>query len=549
MTWWFMNSRVSPAEWRWVAAGALVVMLLSSLPVISGNLAQTEEVRFSGAVYDRQDYAVHLATMHLGASGNWGYQLEFTNEQHPARFLKLAYLLLGKVASGLGLRFSLAYEIARILAGLGLIFGLYALAASLTEDVRLRAMAVSLAVFASGMGWLQLMLNWLPRVDISPIDFWLIDAFAFFGMMTLPHFSLAILLTLVMLMAGEAFLSEREIRAPIVVGVCGLLIVAIEPTMVVIADLAVLGLVIGFWRKAQRPTLGSLGRLLLAGLTQAPLLAYNYWALSSHPVWEVFTAQFIHQSPPAIYYLAGFALLLPFALWGAWLSWREKNPVGIMFAFWALCASALVYAPVAFQRRFAMGLSIPLGMLAAYGFWFGFVAWLRGRRKTGKAPLWRFAYQRRWALAGIWMLFSSLSSLYLVFGGAMLASLRPAALFDPREVIEGVDWLGDHAGAQDSVFSAERTGLVIPARTGLRVFLGHPIETVDYDQKMQIVGDFYSATGMSDEDRALILSRSGCRWLFVGPYERVIGGSELQEIPGIEIAYQNPSVKVYRVAR
>ncbi len=549
MIWCYMNSRVSRDEWCWVAAGVLIVMLLSSLPVIAGNLAQTEDVRFSGAVYDRQDYAVHLATMHLGASGSWGYRLEFTTEEHPARFIKLAYLLLGKVASGLGLSFGLAYEVARVLAGMGFVLALYALASLLTETVKLRAMAVTLAVFASGIGWLQLILHWVPRVDISPIDFWLIDAFAFFGMMTLPHFSLALLLTLVMLIAGKSLLKEGGFRAPIVVGACGLLIVAIEPTMVVIADLALLGLTIGLWRETEKPTLASLGRLMLAGSAQAPLLAYNYWALGSHPVWEEFTAQFIHQSPPPIYYLAGFGLLLPFALWGAWVSWRRKNPIGIMLAFWALCASALVYAPVSFQRRFAMGLSIPLGILAAYGFWFGFAAWLRRRGKAGGVALWEFVYQRRWALAGIWMLFSGFSSLYLVFGGVTLASLRPATLFDPRDVIRAVDWLGENAMPEDSVFSAERTGLVIPARTGLRAYLGHPIETVDYDRKERIVGSFYSATGMSDEVRAVTLFETGCEWLFVGPYERAISDFEPRNIPGVEIAYQNPTVKLYRVTR
>lgn len=543
-----MNFSVSRVEWRWVAVGAAVILLLSSLPVLTGRLSQTAQERFSGAVYDRQDYAVHLATMHLGARGSWGYQLSFTSEEHPARFVKLAYLLLGKLAAGLGLESSQAYELARLLMGLGLILGLYSLISLLTAERKIRYMALLLAIFGSGLGWLMLLINWLPDTSISPIDFWLIDAYAFFGMMTLPHFSLAILLAVGMLIAGTAFLRQRKSGALIAVGVLGLIIVAIEPTMVVIADLALLGLLIGFWRKAGRLDLGSGSRLILAASAQIPLLAYNYWALGSHPVWEDFTAQFIHQSPPPIYYLAGFGLLLPFAIWGAWLNWRKKNPIGIMFAFWALSAAALLYAPVTFQRRFAMGLSIPIGVMAAYGFWFGFVDWLRRRNASG-APLWGFVYQRRWALAGLWALFASLSSLYLVFGGALLASLRPAALFDPRDVIQATEWLEGHAGPDDSVFSAERTGLVIPSYTGLRVYLGHPIETVDYGEKREVVEGFYTVGGMSDPERRQVLLGCGCDWLFLGPFERQIGDFRPDDLGVLEMAYQNPTVKVYRVNR
>lgn len=542
-----MNSPVDSREWRWVIVGVMIILLLAAVPSLAGRLAQTEEMRFSGAVFDRQDYAVHLATMRLGASGDWAYRLRFTTEAHPGRYVKMGYLLLGKAAALLGLSMPLAYELARAVFGLGFLLSLYRLAGLLTDDLRVRISAGLLGLLGSGIGWLQLLLGWLPDPGISPIDFWLIDAYALFGLITLPHFALAMTCICLMIISTLAFFRRGESGWLLLIASFGAVIVAIQPSSVVIADLAVLGVVIGHWRSGVRLGWRSLLGLIAAGVPQVPLLAYNYWALGSHPVWAGFTAQNVTRSPPVIYFLTGFGLLWPLAAWGALISWRRKNSLGIALAFWMASALLLSYTPIPFQRRFSIGLSVPAGMLAGYGLWQGAVSGIRRMTDGREQGAWGALYARRGFMVGIILLFMSLSSLYLITGGALLASTRPARLFDPREVLEALAWIEASAGGEDAVFSSERTGLIIPARTGLRTFVGHPIETIDYQQKVAIAGAFYSPGAMTGQERLDVLLGCGCDWVFEGPYERLGDDLQADDLTGLDLVYKNPAVNVYRV--
>ena len=83
-------TKESRQEWSWVLGISLLILLMSSLPYLVGYSSQTEEKVFGGAVLDRQDYAVHLATMQLGADGEWQYSFRFTTEDHQGAYVKMA---------------------------------------------------------------------------------------------------------------------------------------------------------------------------------------------------------------------------------------------------------------------------------------------------------------------------------------------------------------------------------------------------------------------------------------------------------------------------
>ena len=137
------------------------------------------------------------------------------------------------------------------------------------------------------------------------------------------------------------------------------------------------------------------------------------------------------------------------------------------------------------------------------------------------------------------------STLYLVFGYALLGATHSPSLFDSVDVIDGVDWLSAHSDWQDTVFSAERTGNLIPALIGHRVYLGHPMETAYYDAKTETVERFFSSA-MQEVERESILRECNCRFVFYGPNESVIGN--WQPNPQfLRLQYANSTVSIYRV--
>ena len=64
-----MKPQVTRAEWIWAIAASILVLLLSSVPVIAGYIGQTPEQVFGGAVFDRLDYNVRLAGIQTGLRG------------------------------------------------------------------------------------------------------------------------------------------------------------------------------------------------------------------------------------------------------------------------------------------------------------------------------------------------------------------------------------------------------------------------------------------------------------------------------------------------
>ncbi|MEK7786293.1 MAG: hypothetical protein AAB658_12850, partial [Chloroflexota bacterium] len=111
-------SRISRAEWTWTAAASLLVLLLSSAPIIAGYIAQTPEQIFNGAVYDRLDYSVHLASIQTGLRGSWQYPLLHSSEQIPPAYVKTFYIAVGQMGRILPLSAPALYEVTRWLFGL-----------------------------------------------------------------------------------------------------------------------------------------------------------------------------------------------------------------------------------------------------------------------------------------------------------------------------------------------------------------------------------------------------------------------------------------------
>lgn len=494
-------------------------MLLSSAAYITGYFTSGDGLVFSGAVVDRMDYSVHLATMHLGERGEWRYYLRFTGEPQQGAFVKSGYLFLGHTARWLGINLPTSYQLARVILGLLVCMLVYVMAAYVFYEPAWRRLAWLLAVAGGGLGWMQSVLGWVPQADLSPVDFWLVDAYTFFGMVTFPHFLAVTILLLIVILIGLKYLMNPAIwHWPAAAGsvIC---MQFIQPFAPVLADMALLGLFTlhGMGHPGRRLRSGMF--LTSFGLAQLPVLLYNLTVFSSGSDWTSFTAQNITLSPPPVYYLWGFApFWIPALAGGFWLAarwWGEcrgkETPVqnrenityivsSAMLA-WALGAMLLAYAPTALQRRFLLAYTIPLGLLAAAGLRFVLLPWVKAH-----GPAW---FRTRPMLAPV--LITALACIYapvLALGQSMYVATRPADLFDSTAWIQAVDWLKANAGEDDLVLASEPLSRLIAARAGLPVYSGHPMETLNYARKSQQV-ELYFSGELDDE----WLYQTGTRWV------------------------------------
>jgi hypothetical protein len=372
------ETRIEWFEWRWVVLASAFVILLSSAPYIAGFMGQTGRGVFTGAVYARPDYAAHLGAMRVGWSGEWQHRLRFTAEPHPGIYAKLAYIFMGHVARWLGISLANMYQIARMIFGFSSCLLIYTLSAWCFHEVLWRRTAFLLATLASGLGWVQMIFGWLPDPNISPIDYWLSDAYYFFGLMAFPHFSAITTLTLAMILCGVAFLYHPRWFYIVVMSFCVLALQSFQPYAPIFADIALLGVLFSWWIQVRRiPWQVLLGLGIFAGI-QIPLLAYNAWVFSSNPVWQGYVEQNKTFSPHPVYLVWGFGILLPLALTGlvsisSKLFSRGANSVAENltpfwgFVFWSLAGGLLAYSPTVLQRRFLHAMTIPLAIMATQG--------------------------------------------------------------------------------------------------------------------------------------------------------------------------------------
>jgi hypothetical protein len=527
-----MSSSKSGREWPWVVFVSGLIMLATSIPIIVGTLNPSPGMVFSGTVYDRQDFAVHLATMRWAKQSNWAYSLVFTTESAPSRSVKLAYVALGKLDAWLNGNPVLTYHLARVVFGWLALLLLYALMRRIFTSRWNRRFAFLVAALASGLGWLQLALGIQLDPGVSPIDFWLSDAYVFFSLMLFPHFAVVAICILGAILGYDRYLGLGDSFGLIITQMAIFIILAIQPFSIALAYLSIGGMIVGRWRQAGKITFGMVMPLVILVLTMLPFVWFNVEAFNQDEVWRSFASQNITLSPPPLYYLMGIGLLTPLALYGGWIAWRDRDRLGIMAGVWLLGAGVLVYLPTQFQRRFSLFVMIPLSILAVLGL----------KQITDRLGPFRRSVR---FVQLIFLVLISISSIYLVAGGVLLALNQHADIYDPADLVEALDWLAAQPPDGQCALSSPRTGLLVPTLTNLRSYVAHPIETAYYETKLAKETDFYSGQ-MSSQESERFLSQVGCEWIIVGPYEETEPDRLQAQVPDLEIAYANTGVTIFR---
>jgi len=119
-----------------------------------------------------------------------------------------------------------------------------------------------------------------------------------------------------------------------------------------------------------------------------------------------------------------------------------------------------------------------------------------------------------------------------------------ARLYVSQDEGAAMGWLLSHA--QDQVIlAAPRTGMFLPGRSGVRVFAGHPFETIEAEVKQAQAEDFFRGE-MSAEEWHRLGEQYNIRYVFVGPAERAFGGGG-DYLRGLAPVFQQGEVSIYHL--
>ena len=542
------------SERLWVAGLILSVLVLTSLPYLVGWVTSTPDAVFEGFVLDLDDLHSHLAKMQQGYAGRWQFTIQFTPEPHPATPINLFYLALGHLARLLQLDLIVAYHVARLLLGTLFLGTAYAFVAGFLEKTSERLLAFFLICFASGLGWLALLVSdSFITGTLTPVDFWFVEMYGFFTVMLFPHTCLALALMLTILALGARFIDSGTWWSAAGAALCGVGLAAIHPYSLLVVDLVLFACwLVGCWRHRQLD-LAPLGGLAIVVAAPLPLVIYQYLSIARNPVQAAWQAQSTTLSPPVWYYVLGYGVVFLLAIPGGWWALRQKSPWPLL-PLWLLIVAPLLYAPVVFnlQRRMIEGAQVPLCILAAVGMVRYLLPAVQQSTMAGWLADRGYARERLGLLVRNLVVALALpSTLFLVISACLAAAQSPDFRLSSDE-IAAVDWLGENSGVEDTLLSSYRIGGFVPARTGHRVFLGHWAETIDMERKREAVARFFSlkAAGDAADDTARqnLLREYGIRFVFYGPHERALGTFDPTQVDYLACVYRQGDVSVFRVS-
>jgi hypothetical protein len=544
-----LGVRLARGELRSVLIVALSVVAVSCLPYLVGYLFTPSERVFGGFVLDAVDSNTYLAKMQQGAQGHWKAVLLHTPEDHPGLRLYMFYLALGHLAAWLDLPLILVYHVARVISGLILLVGLYLFLGLFLKSRRVRWVAYLLAAAGSGIGWLIILVAGNMELGgVSPLDFWLMEAYVFFTLFLFPQSALAMAL-LMGVLGGMAKFFGREGRGwPWLFALgCGLALALLNPYVLVVAGVVLGCYWLAVWISRRRLPWREMLALAALGVLLAPPMAYYALQFNSHPVWRSFLSQDIVPSPPLWFYMAGYGIIFLLALPGAWDVLRRRDEQQVMLVVWPVAILLISYLPFFGQRRMIFGGIIPLAALAAIGLVTIVVPRIQRSRLGDTLAMRGYSRERLGGMIiALSVALSTTSNLLLVAGSTLSAASGAPDLTQPAAVEEAIAWLGQHSAPGDVILSSYRVGNIIPGRIGRRVVWGHWDETAFYDEKeADVIALFDAAT--PDAKRRVILQRYGVDYMFYGPAERALGDFDPLSVPYLKPSVSIGDVTVYRV--
>lgn len=513
---------------------AITLIGFSSIPYHIGKFSQTEKLIFRGTYIDTGDYAVHISMMQAGRLGNWAYQLRFTSEEHAPAFIRLFYIFLGHISRWFNLDVETTFHITRWVFGITALWGIYLLFQKVFENqTKFIYFSFFLSVLGGGVGWLQLILG-ISLDPISPIDFWLIDAYLLFSISLFPSFSFTLTTMTLALYLFFKFLETGKKREILFISILAMTTQLFNPIAFVLVDFTMAGAVVFTWWKNHKIEVMLIYSLSIIAIAQVPLLLYNLLILTRDPIWSQFTQQNETLSPPPIFYFFGFLPFWIFAIIGIFQSIREKNSMMGAMSIWVLSGFIFAYLPVLIQRRFLLGITIPLGILAIYGF----------KILINKLPesLNQIKKRKNLFLFG-YVLTASISSIFLILNSSLYVASRPSQLFYTNELENAAQWLNTNASPNDFVLASQETSQVLAQSTSLKMYFGHEMETLYFENKETLVNEYFQ--GSIDDNW---LSQTPVKWIVYSPYEKEITDL-FTPSSKLVIVYQNDAVKIYKFSK
>lgn len=511
------TAHMTSAEWRWVIfiSAALVLIAFAPFVIMALGSGLGPDWQFMGVLHNYRDGATYLSKMMLGMEGRWMVFFQHTPEAHNGAFIQILYPLLGQIAGLARVPVIVVFHVARVVAAMFMYMAIYYLGATIWMRLRTRRMFFVLVSIGAGFGWLYTLISG-GAVDAPDLS--IPEAFPFYSTLVNVHFPLtlaclALLASVIISVFRPGGIEEPSVNnGGLTAGLCSLALALLYPQALVPIGGALGVSVLLRWLQARALTLRELRWLLVVALPALPIAAYYMGIVMYNPAMVEWNSQNVTSAPSPLVLALGFGVPLMIALPGIVRALRRFEADGDQFMLiWLLVMCIVVYLPTNIQRRFAVGMMIPIVYFATRAledFWFQHV----NRR-------WRYR------LFMVVIPIVVLTNVFVLFLPLLpLAANRPdqsEGLFLERSYTTSFEWLRRRTRIEDVVLAAPSVSIWLPGWASARVVYGHPYETLDAELKEQRVLDWFDSGRRGDCDQ--LLTDFNVKYVIYGPEERALG--------------------------
>jgi hypothetical protein len=470
----------SPSEQRIVVGIIALVLLLTTLPYA---LAYYVSPTFVGQIYNIVDFSVYLSWTRQAADGHFSSLNLFTTLHQHGYLFNLLFLALGGIVRITRLPIPIVFLFVRFVGAIVLLRLAYALCSiTYPHSTNARLTSFGLIALSAGFGWMYWP-KWADNNDGHfPIDIWQPEAFTFLSIYTSFLFVVAtifILTAIYNLVRGE---QSGERKYAVYAGLCCFILGNIHSY-----DVLHLAAAWGLYLAAisiveKRIDKERWMRAIIVGAMTLPSTVYEYWVFQHEPAFHA-RALTKTLSSPLFFVAVGYGLVFVLAVFAIALllvqnhrfrSYFRDRQIMVWVASWAIAGLIIIYLPVAFQRKMAMGEHIPLCLLAG-----GIAAYLVSFVNVRAQPA---------LLALLVLLTFPTNALFLErdfrhieVNRSEIASAHPFLTVPQLDVLT---WLNKNTVPKDAIIALPPIGQFIPGYCDRAVWVGHWSETPDYGKKL-----------------------------------------------------------------
>lgn len=242
-------------------------------------------------------------------------------------------------------------------------------------------------------------------------------------------------------------------------------------------------------------------------------------------------------SPDPLVVILSYGVLVPVAYWSVKQKIQKKPlPTERWLILWALAVPFLLYAPVSFQRRLNEAWQLPIVILAVpvLAQWYD---WLKTKLKSTTAT-YGSALAVLIFFISPWQTWISCLAFYHTDIGQNF--------YYPLADLQALRWLDQFDQKPGIILSSPYTGQAASFNISKKIFVGHSLETLRAEEKLQYLKNFL-ANNSGDAEKKEFLKQWGITYLFWGATEKNNGSFNPVGKSYLEKIYDQNQVAIYRI--